>query len=109
MVAMGPVRFVGGLPTPDVSCCLNSWTPGQLQLLSESAMDPVFFFGGFGVFGGLTVSVVLAPKLKVASRVVTDWASHGRFVAFSHVTAVSAFPFDWCIPLEDMAIFYVCK
>ncbi len=39
-------------------------------------------------------SVVFAPDLEVASRMLTNWAFVRCFTAFKNVATVPAFPFD---------------
>jgi len=55
------------------------------------------------------ISVVFAPDFEVAFWVVADWAFFRCFTAFRNVAAVSAFPFDGSVFLEDFALLYVCQ
>jgi hypothetical protein len=58
---------------------------------------------------GVMVLVVFAPDLKVAFRVAAHRAFFWGFAAFEDETAVSAFPFDFCVFLEDFAFRDVCQ
>jgi hypothetical protein len=49
------------------------------------------------------VLVVFTPDFEVAFGVLAHWAFAGCLIAFVDVAAVSAFPLDRCIFLEDLA------
>jgi len=48
--------------------------------------------------------VFFFPNFEVASWVITNWANPGRFAAFVDIAAVSAFPLDWRVFLENGSI-----
>jgi ASC-1-like (ASCH) protein len=52
--------------------------------------------------------IVFAPDLKVASCVITDGTFFRRFSTFENMAAISAFPFDRRIFLENLALLDVC-
>jgi hypothetical protein len=54
------------------------------------------------------VLVVFAPDFKVALWVIANRTFLRCLSAFENVSAVPALPFDGCISLEYLALFYIC-